>query len=98
MQLGVRWRAGDPPHRGVPQVLLDAVRATEAAHPAGESWTLTWLEGRPRAELISADATVLAEVYLDAAGQVQAVNHDAQAPGTGAVDNADTDDDDDWLN
>ncbi len=100
MQLGVRWRAGDSPHRGVPQVLISAVQAAEAAHTTGDSWILTWLEGRPRAELIAADSTVLAEVNLDAAGQVHTVDHEMKTSDVDAAGGADldSDDDDDWLN
>ena len=51
MQLGARWRVGEPPHRGVPPELHDAIAAQEAAHPAASAWTLTWLEGRPQCAL-----------------------------------------------
>lgn len=51
MQLGARWRAGDPPHRSVPSELHAEIAAQEAAHPDAGSWTLTWLEGRPHCAL-----------------------------------------------
>ncbi|WP_240422988.1 Fe-S oxidoreductase [Leucobacter sp. wl10] len=51
MQLGARWAAGSPPHRGVPPELHRAIAEQEAAHPEAGSWTLTWLEGRPRCAL-----------------------------------------------
>lgn len=54
MQLGARWRVGDPPHRTVPPELHEAIAATETNAgdaAAGGSWTVTWLEGRPRCEL-----------------------------------------------
>lgn len=51
MQLGARWRVGEPPHRSVPSALHGAIAAQEATHPGAVSWTLTWLEGRPRCAL-----------------------------------------------
>ena len=51
MQLGARWRVGDPPHRSVPPTLHDSIALQEAQHPGAASWTLTWLEGKPIAEL-----------------------------------------------
>lgn len=92
MQVGVRWRAGDPPHRGVPQILHAAIAAQEAAYPDAASWTLTWLEGRPRCALD--DCTV---VGLDVAGAVSIETDGIQAglatPDAGLPD----EDDDDWL-
>ena len=86
MQLGSRWRVGDPPHRGAPPQLHAAIAAQERTHPGASSWTLTWLEGRPRCLL---DALVLVE--LDAAGEVRVTNEDAvdQAAGEPHAD--------DWL-
>lgn len=81
MQLGARWRVGDPPHPSAPSALLPAVAACEAEHPTGVSWTLTWLEGRPRAELLDATGTPLVELGLDADGRIASEPHD----------------DDDWL-
>lgn len=51
MQLGARWSLGAPPHQSVPPVLHAAIAAAEAEHPDAGSWTLTWLEGRPRCAL-----------------------------------------------
>jgi hypothetical protein len=54
MQLGTRWSAGDEPPRSVPQELREEIARVEATLPPGQpapSWTLTWLEGRPIAEL-----------------------------------------------
>ena len=57
MQLGTRWTAGDEPPASVPAVLRAQIAAVESALPAGSlgqaspRWTLTWLEGRPIAEL-----------------------------------------------
>ncbi len=53
MQLGTRWTVGSPPPERLPEAMRDAVAAVEA-EPGVESgwrWTLTWLEGRPVAEL-----------------------------------------------
>ena len=69
MQLGTRWTAGEEPPASVPQVLRTQIAAVEAvltAGPLGQPAprrTLTWLEGRPIAEL---DTGVI--VTLDASG------------------------------
>lgn len=88
MQLGARWRVGDPPHRSVPQPLHDMIAAQEAAHPGAVSWTLTWLEGRPRCALDD-----VALVTLDAAGCPKLVA-DADEHTYPSDEN---DDEDDWL-
>lgn len=52
MQLGTRWNLGDEPPARLPAEFVAAVRAVEAE--VGQQpwrWTLTWLEGRPVAEL-----------------------------------------------
>lgn len=64
MQLGARWRAGDPPHRSVPPSLHPAISEQESLHPAAQAWTITWLEGLPRCALD--DAALLT---LDASGR-----------------------------
>ena len=64
MQLGTRWSAGGDIPARVPAVLHEAIRAVEAQGATG-SWTLTFLEGRPLAEL---DAGF--EVALHADGSV----------------------------
>jgi len=74
MQLGTRWAAGaEPPARLSPEFVAQ-VRAVEADLPPNEEgvaqWTLTWLEGRPVAEL---DTGVI--VSVDHAGAV-VVHHD----------------------
>src|SRR4051794_12578272 len=57
MQLGTRWTAGAQPPASVPPGLHAQIAAVEAALPADQlgqpapRWTLTWLEGRPIAEL-----------------------------------------------
>lgn len=55
MRLGTRWTSGDTPPAAVPAVLHEQVAAVDATiAPAGgpsPRWTLTWLEGRPVAEL-----------------------------------------------
>jgi len=76
MQLGTRWTAGQEPPASVPAALRAQIVAVEAARPAdamggpAPRWTLTWLEGRPIAEL---DTGVI--VSLDAAGEA-VVSHD----------------------
>lgn len=104
MRVGSRWPVGGTPPAGLPAPLLDAVRAEEAQLPqdgdSAESWTLTWLEGRPRLALGRAGV----ELWVDSAGSVR---RSPSAPG-GAVTAADgslaanpeqlpEDDDDDWL-
>lgn len=57
MQLGTRWTSGDQPPSAVPDVLHDQIAAVDRTidqDPLGQPrprWTLTWLEGRPVAEL-----------------------------------------------
>ena len=116
MQLGSRWQVGQPPHPGVPGLLHPAIAAAERRlndasqqTPTGGSWTLTWLEGRPRVELIDAAGAVRADIGVDATGRVtERVRPAAGGPGadpaagdaTGvrpAADDHDDDDDDDWL-
>lgn len=76
MQLGTRWTSGDEPPRGVPEALRRGIQDVDAAIPDDDlgqprpRWTLTWLEGRPIAEL---DTGVI--VTLDADGDV-VVRHD----------------------
>ena len=65
MQLGTRWTAGGEPPASVPRALVPAIREAEAQVDETAHWTLTWLEGRPIAEL---DAGW--EVTLDASGEV----------------------------
>ncbi len=75
MQLGARWTAGDSPHPSVPPELHAQIAAVEAAAPLDGGprprWTLTFLEGRPIAEL---DTGVI--VTVTAEGDV-VVRHDA---------------------
>ncbi|WP_417562655.1 hypothetical protein [Microbacterium sp.] len=74
MQLGTRWSAGGDPPARLTEAFVAQVRAVEADLPAGERgvarWTLTWLEGRPVAEL---DLGIV--VTLDHTGRV-VVRHD----------------------
>lgn len=64
MQLGTRWATGTKAPASVPDALLPAIAEVESKGLAGH-WTLTWLEGRPIAEL---DAGW--EVLLGASGEV----------------------------
>ncbi len=76
MQLGTRWTSGDEPPAAVPAVLraqIDTVDRTLPTDDLGQPrprWTLTFLEGRPIAEL---DNGVIVEVA--ASGEV-VVRHD----------------------
>lgn len=76
MQLGTRWTAGEQPPAAVPGELVPAIREVEEATSADTlgqpqpRWTLTWLEGRPSAEL---DTGVIVELNAD--GNV-VVRHD----------------------
>ncbi|MFT4135104.1 hypothetical protein [Microbacterium sp.] len=54
MRMGTRWSAGSEPPAAVPAALRETISAVERDLPPGAprpSWTLTWLEGRPIAEL-----------------------------------------------
>ena len=53
MQLGTRWAFGDEPPASVPVELRPLIETAESRTRggAGRHWTLTWLEGRPIAEL-----------------------------------------------
>jgi len=68
MQLGTRWRAGDEVPASVPAAIRGGIADVESRLPADDPasmWTLTFLEGRPIAEL---DAGY--EVILEASGDV----------------------------
>lgn len=78
MQLGTRWTSGDESPKAVPESLRRGIRSvdeTVAGDQLGQPrprWTLTWLEGRPIAEL---DTGVI--VSLDDEGQA-VVRHDSE--------------------
>ncbi|WP_456283315.1 hypothetical protein [Microbacterium sp. JZ101] len=62
MQLGTRWSAGSEPPASVPASLRAEISRVEAELPDDAprpSWTLTWLEGRPIAELDTAIEVVI---------------------------------------
>ncbi|KQM83397.1 hypothetical protein [Agromyces sp. Leaf222] len=63
MQLGTRWALGAQPPASVPAELREQIVAVETlrANAAGH-WTLTWLEGRPIAELDDGTRVTLAGV------------------------------------
>ncbi|UOQ60935.1 Fe-S oxidoreductase [Leucobacter rhizosphaerae] len=98
MRMGARWVAGEAPHGGVPADLHPAIQEQEGVYPDADSWTLTWLEGRPR--LVLDD---LVEISIDASGAtvVRAASGTLAAPaadgGGPAAPPNDDDDDDDWL-
>lgn len=70
MQLGTRWTSGDEPPKAVPDALRAAVAEVDRAIPDDQlgqprpRWTLTWLEGRPIAEL---DTGIIVSVGPDGA-------------------------------
>lgn len=78
MQLGTRWTSGDEPPKSVPDALRRGIRSVDEAIPDDDlgqprpRWTLTWLEGRPIAEL---DTGVI--VSLDADDE-PVVRHDPE--------------------
>ena len=55
MQLGTRWPVGNPAPDRLPPAMVAAVAEVEAelgdVDTSTWRWTLTWLEGRPIAEL-----------------------------------------------
>lgn len=77
MQLGTRWTSGDEPPAGLPDAFVQQIAAVDASLPKDElgqpapRWTLTWLEGRPVAEL---DTGVV--VTMDAQGRAFAQHDD----------------------
>lgn len=66
MRLGTRWTSGDEPPASLPAAFRDQIHAVDRVLDVGPrpKWTLTWLEGRPVAEL---ETGVV--VSLDAAGE-----------------------------
>ena len=76
MQLGTRWTSGDEPPAAVPAAIRPQIAAVDRAIPDDDlgqprpRWTLTFLEGRPVAEL---DTGVIVELGAD--GSVS-VRHD----------------------
>ena len=76
MQLGTRWTSGDEPPAAVPAMLHAQIHAVDRAIPGDDlgqprpRWTLTFLEGRPIAEL---DTGIIVE--LTPGGEV-VVRHD----------------------
>lgn len=75
MQLGTRWALGAELPASVPAELrpkIAEVEASVAAETPRAHWTLTWLEGRPIAELdagwevlLTADGEVVARPFED---------------------------------
>lgn len=71
MQLGTRWTAGSEPPASVPAALRSSIAEVETRGVTG-TWTLTWLEGRPIAELdagwevlVTASGEVIARPFQD---------------------------------
>lgn len=75
MQLGTRWTSGDEPPTAVPDALRRGIKAVDLTIPVDQlgqprpRWTLTWLEGKPIAEL---DTGII--VSLDEDGEAVAHN------------------------
>jgi hypothetical protein len=65
MQLGTRWAVGAPAPSRLSTAMTDAIAAVEAQAEGLDTsmwrWTLTWLEGRPVAELD--DGTIVRESH-----------------------------------
>lgn len=63
MQLGTRWSLGAEPPERLSTAMKEAIRGVEDGVADLDTsmwrWTLTWLEGRPHAEL--EDGTVVRE-------------------------------------
>lgn len=78
VQLGTRWTSGDEPPAAVPAMLHAQIQAVDRALPGDDlgqprpRWTLTFLEGRPIAEL---DTGIIVE--LTPGGEV-VVRHDEE--------------------
>lgn len=90
MQIGTRWRCGDPVPSAVPHVFAEGLRAAEAeARLSDGVWLLTWLEGRPVAEHSGG-------LHLVADAQGRAVPADAVGGAVAGGDGTELDDDD-WL-
>lgn len=92
MQMGARWVVGDAPHRSVPPVLLPAIALCEQETPGAESWTLTWLEGRPRLALDGQP-----RLTLDAVGAPALIASQPDELSAQESNPNDEDTDDDWL-
>jgi hypothetical protein len=65
VQLGTRWSVGAEPPERLSEDLKAAIFSVEAERESRDTsmwrWTLTWLEGHPKAEL--EDGTVVREDY-----------------------------------
>jgi hypothetical protein len=61
VQLGTRWSVGETPPSRLPEEMVNAIATVEGELAGVDTsqwrWTLTWLEGRPVAELD--DGTVI---------------------------------------
>jgi hypothetical protein len=85
MQLGTRWSVGQKPPAAVPVELHAQIQAVEDTITQGQyagvglpSWTLTWLERRPVAEL---DTGVIVYLGADGTARVRKDDDDEFAPG-----------------
>lgn len=72
MRLGTRWTSGDEPPASLPAAFRDQVRAVDRVLDVDPrpKWTLTWLEGRPVAELENGVVVSLDAVGVPVVGQI----------------------------
>jgi hypothetical protein len=78
MQLGTRWSAGAQPPASVPDELRETIAKVEEHLPEGPppGWTLTWLEGRPIAELDTGVTVSLGADGRAVVGHIDGMNDD----------------------
>ncbi|MBF0814965.1 hypothetical protein ACH0AH_00290 [Microbacterium paludicola] len=78
MQLGTRWTAGSQPPASVPAELRETIAKVEEHLPEGPKpgWTLTWLEGRPIAELDTGVTVSLAPDGEAVVGHIDGMDDD----------------------
>ncbi|GAB3271613.1 hypothetical protein B5M43_007905 [Microbacterium sp. MEC084] len=76
MQLGTRWTAGSTPPASVPADLHETIAQVEQHLPEGPKpgWTLTWLEGRPIAELDTGVTVTLDAQGLPVVGHIDGMD------------------------
>ncbi|WP_424449538.1 hypothetical protein [Microbacterium arborescens] len=75
MRLGTRWSSGDEPPASLPEAFREQVRAVDRVLDVDPrpKWTLTWLEGRPVAEL---ENGVVVSLDADGAAVVGQIDDD----------------------
>ncbi|KAA9086820.1 hypothetical protein [Microbacterium radiodurans] len=72
MRLGTRWASGDEPPASVPSALRAQIARVdgEIDDEQRPRWTLTWLEGRPVAELETGVVVSLSPTGAIVVGQI----------------------------